>query len=253
MKVLIFGGTTEGRTLAEKLAGRVSVAVSVATGLGAEELSGIPGITVLTGRKDASAIAALLPGFDLCIDATHPYAAEATANIRAACTETGTPLYRLLRAESAGIRDSDRVIRVKSPAAAADFLAGTTGNILLTTGAKELAAFGVLPKERLFARVLPTHESLSMCETLGLPHRNILALQGPFTQRMNEAMMEQYHIAWLVTKDSGKAGGFEEKRAAAENAGAKLLLIGRPEETETGESTDTILKIIEEKLRKETP
>lgn len=250
MNALIFGGTTEGRLLAEKLADRLPVTVSVATELGAEELSGIRNITVLTGRKDMDAMEALLIGFDLCIDATHPYAAQASANIRAACEKNGIPLYRLLRAESSEACDG-RIIQVNSPCAAADFLVKTEGNILLTTGAKELFAFAGLSKERLFARVLPTHESLTACETLGLPHKNILALQGPFTRKMNEAMMEQYHIRWLVTKDGGKAGGFAEKLAAAEKAGAGLILIGRPEK-ENGESIDTILGRIEKKLREET-
>lgn len=250
MNLLIFGGTTEGRLLAEKLAGKLPVTVSVATDLGAEELSGIENITVLTGRKDMDAIAALLDRFDLCIDATHPYAAQASAHIRAACEKTGTPLRRLLRAESRKAY-GDSVTRVDSPADAADFLAETEGNILLTTGAKELPAFAGLPKERLFARILPTHESLSACEALGLPHRNILALQGPFSRKMNEAMMEQYRIRWLVTKDGGKAGGFEEKLAAAESAGAGLVLIGRPDEQENGESIGAIIAFIENKLREE--
>src|SRR5699024_3653002 len=101
--------------------------------------------------------------------------------IRAACLGAGVPLYRLLRRESR----ADGAVPVDSCRRAADFLAGQEGNILLTTGAKELSAFGTIEKHRLFARVLPCRESLEACEKLGLPHRNILALQGPFTQKMN--------------------------------------------------------------------
>ena len=53
-------------------------------------------------------------------------------------------------------------------------------------------------------------------------------MQGPFTQELNEALLRQYHISTLVTKATGKAGGFWEKAAAAEAAGAALLVIGRP-------------------------
>ena len=95
MKLLIFGGTTEGRVLARRLAeAGAQVTVSVATAMGAEELADIPGLAVLTGRRDAVAMQALLQDFDLCIDATHPYAAEASANIRVACTAAGVPLRR---------------------------------------------------------------------------------------------------------------------------------------------------------------
>ena len=53
MKVLVFGGTTEGRLLARELSALgAQVTVSVATALGAEELRGVPPLTVCVGRKD---------------------------------------------------------------------------------------------------------------------------------------------------------------------------------------------------------
>ena len=107
-----------------------------------------------------------------------------------------------------------------------------------------------LPPERLYARVLPTHRALEACEALGLPHSHILALQGPFTQKMNEAMLEQYHIAWLVTKDGGGPGGFAEKAAAARAAGTRLLVVGRPEET--GEPLERVVALIRDRLEEET-
>ena len=244
MKLLIFGGTTEGRILAQR-AGElgVEVTVSVATELGAEELAGLDGARVLTGRLDRPRMEALLPGFDLCVDATHPYAKLATATIRAACESMGTPLLRLLRPASR----TEGTIPVSSCRAAAEFLADRPGNVLLATGAKELPAFGTLDKNRLYVRVLPTHEGLSACERLGLPHSHTLALQGPFSQKLNEAMLEQYQIAWLVTKDSGRAGGLGEKLSAARAVGAQTLLVERP--PDEGESLETILEKIKECLR----
>ena len=86
MKVLVFGGTTEGRLLARELSALgAQVTVSVATALGAEELRGVPTLTVCVGRKDTRQMREMLPGFAVCVDATHPYAAEASGNIRAAC------------------------------------------------------------------------------------------------------------------------------------------------------------------------
>ena len=74
-----------------------------------------------------------------------------------------------------------------------DILANTGGNILLTTGSKELSVFAGLDPQRIFARVLPTYDGINACEALGLPHRHILALQGPFSQKLNEAVLEQHH------------------------------------------------------------
>ena len=166
-RLLIFGGTTEGRLLAQALSQRgVSAAVSVATELGAEELSGLPGITPLAGRKTAEEMAVLLAGFDKCVDATHPYAREVSANIRSACRSAGVPLRRLLRRESQLPAGS---ILAGSPEEAAQFLQGQEGNILLAIGAKGLSAFSGLDPARLYPRVLPVEESLSACRRAGVP------------------------------------------------------------------------------------
>lgn len=245
MKIILFGGTTEGRLLAREMArAGHSVTVSVATRLGAEALGPFPHGEVLVGRLDRAGMAPFLRGYDLCIDATHPYAVEVTKNLQGACGDLGLPLRRLLRPESSG----EGCVQVASCAQAAAFLGEQPGNILLTTGSKELGAFSGLEPSRLFPRILPTHQGLSACEALGLPHRNILALQGPFTQKMNEAMLEQYHIRWLVTKDGGRAGGYEEKKRAAQALGVTLVLISRPPE-----DGSTLEELLEEFGKGETP
>ena len=130
---------------------------------------------------------------------------------------------------------------------AAEALAAEEGNLLLATGAKELAQFAAIPPERLYPRVLPTLESIAACEAANIPHRNIIAMQGPFSFALNQAMMEQFHIRWLVTKDGGAAGGFDEKAAAASAAGAQLVVIRRP--PEQGETASEVLKRCKEMIR----
>ena len=242
-RILVFGGTTEGRELAQALSVEkgVAVSVSVATPLGAEELAGLEGVPVLVGRLDQPAMEAVMASFDLCIDATHPYASEATRTIAAACEHTGTPLRRLLRAPGPW-ENGDDVVSVGSCAEAAAFLAQREGRVLLTTGSKELGAFAGLAAAdptRVYARVLPTHEALEACEALGLPHRNVLALQGPFSRAMNEAMLAQHGIAWLVTKDGGAPGGLGEKIAAARACSARTVLVARP--PDAGVAMDEVL------------
>ncbi len=243
MKILIFSGTADGRRLSRALAERgAEVTVCVATGYGTEAQGSCPGVTVLTGRKDADDMAALLPGYDLCIDATHPYALIVSQNVREACGKTKVPYRRLLRGACA----ADGAVMVSCAAEAAAYLADTEGKILLAIGSKELAAFSSLPPERLCPRVLPSHEALSACEALGVPHRNIIAMQGPFTRELNAAMLRQTGARFLVSKDGGAAGGFPEKAEAAREAGAALILIRRPEEN--GESYEEILSNCEEML-----
>ena len=134
-----------------------------------------------------------------------------------------------------------------SAAHAAGFLARTQGNVLLATGAKELSAFAVLEPARLFPRVLPTREGIAACEGADIPHKNIIAMQGPFSYALNRALMEQFAIRFLVTKDGGAAGGFEEKARAAQDTGAQLIVIRRP--AEQGETAEQILTHCKEMLQ----
>ena len=233
MRAVVFSGTTEGRIFSRQLAQLgADVLVSVATPLGSEEQGSFAGITVHCGRLTPDEMAALVQGADLCVDATHPYAVDATRNIRTACRTAGVEYHRLLRAQSPLPAGS---MVLQSAAHVADFLAQTQGNVLLATGAKELPAFAQLAPERLYPRVLPTLDGIAACEAAHIPHKNILALQGPFS------------IRFLVTKDGGAAGGFAEKAQAAADTGVQLIVIRRP--AETGETADQILTRCREVLK----
>lgn len=233
-KICIFGGTTEGRKLAEFLSGQpCDVMVCVATDYGQTLLPEAEHVSVSARRLPVGEIVSLLTEkrFDLVIDATHPYAQSITKSIARACRETGTPRWRLLRGAS-GVSPEHTYVETVSDAAA--FLSGTEGNILLTTGSKELAGFSQLPgfSERVWARVLPLQSSLDACAQAGLPASHIFAMQGPFSEAMNTAMLRTIGAQYLVTKDGGAPGGFEEKESAAKSAGARLVVIGRPPEEE---------------------
>jgi len=229
-KILIFGGTTEGRELAAFLERcGVRAHVCVATDYGAELLEREQTHhTVHAGRIDAEGMKALIRAEDISIviDATHPYARDVSANIAGACDETGCRRIRLLRAGSGAHRHVDSVQE------AARLLAETEGNVLVSTGSKELAAFTEIPgyESRVFARVLSTPESVQAAAALGFTGRNLIAMQGPFSTEMNVAQLRAVHARYLVTKESGRAGGFPEKEEAARIAGAELIVIGRPQE-----------------------
>lgn len=201
MNVVVFSGTTEGRELSRRLAALgIEVTVSVATPLGQEEQGSTPSVTVRCGRLLPDEMAALLGDAALCIDATHPYAVEATRNIKTAA-ESGVGYLRLLRPASPL---PENCLVFESAKRAAEALAAKEGNLLLATGAKELAQFAAIPPERLYPRVLPTLESIAACEAANIPHRNIIAMQGPFSFALNQAMMEQFHIRWLVTRTAAQ-------------------------------------------------
>lgn len=261
-RLLLFAGTTEGRLLAgwmkaEGIGGIVSAATEYGAELLKQELGDCKEIQVVCGRLDSEEIKALIrrEGITLAADATHPYAREATANIRKACEELKIPFLRCLREQ--GMEDNGsghsegRILCFDSAEEAARWLNGQEGNILVTTGSKELSAYCGLLKDRnrMFARVLPMEESIRLCRGLGIEGRHIIAMQGPFSVEMNRVQLREYQCRFLVTKDGGRAGGFLEKMEAARLEGAVLAVIRRPDEGGLG--LEAVKREIKERMRDE--
>lgn len=227
MKLVIFSGTSEGHALCRFVSACGGNAdVYVATDYGAAVMEPMNGITVHEGRLDAATMAGTLDADMLVVDATHPYAAEVSQNLHTACARTGAEYVRLLRPVLAG----EDVVTVPDTAAAAEWLSEHRGRALLTTGSKELAVFTAVEgyQERLFARILPDAGTLQKCLDLGFPAAHMIAMQGPFSHELNTALLRQTRADILVTKDTGKAGGFAEKLSAAREVGATVLMIARP-------------------------
>jgi precorrin-6Y C5,15-methyltransferase (decarboxylating) len=168
-------------------------------------------------------------GCSCVIDATHPYAAVITGKIKTACEETGVEYVRLIRTEG---RRNDDIIIVPDVKSAVEFLNGTEGNILVTTGSKELEKYTAIKdyQNRVFARVLSMPDASRSCAEIGFQGRNLFCMQGPFCEELNFGLLKQVDAKYLVTKDSGEPGGFEEKIRAAGRAGAKIVLVSRPDE-----------------------
>lgn len=241
-KLCVFAGTTEGRELVEFLCTQaVSVTACVATEYGETLLSPRENLTISAQRLTREEMEALFSreNFDMVIDATHPYASVVTENIAAACEKAGVRYQRLLRS---GCKAGEDAVFVPDIPAAVDYLNRTEGPILLTTGSKELAKYTGLYDfaNRVYARVLPMEDSLRLCQSAGLKPAHILAMQGPFSVDMNVAMLKSLGAKYLVTKDSGTTGGFDEKITAARAANATLVVIGRPPQREGLSLPETI-------------
>jgi precorrin-6x reductase len=227
-RVVIFGGTTEGRLLAEWCSAHGTAALyCAATELGALSL---PAVTARTGRLDLEGMTALLRREKplLVLDATHPYAAEASGTIAAAAARTGIRRLRVLREES----DTEGCRRFTNEDDLVAWLSQTGGMIFAATGLKEARIFTRLPgfAERVYFRLLPGVEGLAACLDLGYPAKNLILMYGPFSRELNRALFAAANAAILVTKDSGDAGGFPEKMAAAADLGMQVALIARPPE-----------------------
>ena len=266
--VLIFGGTTEGRVLAEAAVnGGAHVVLSVATDYGEEVLEDIQdmeGIDIHKGHLDTGKMISLIDDVKPCVvfDATHPYAEEVTASVSAAAAAAGVKYVRIRRdigaqaADPAGsaapvpdvkaapdtpdISDISTgaaggaadIIYVPDVSAAAAVLNRTAARAFITTGSRGAAAFGRVKdaENRLTIRVLPSEEAVKLCREAGFKGKNIICMQGPFSAELNEAMFRAAGAEILVTKSSGKTGGFPEKTEAARRLGMKVIVITPPED-----------------------
>ena len=241
-ELLIFGGTTEGRELADFCEeSSIPAVVSVATTLGAQLL---PHSTeVLCGRMDAAMIENLLEarGFSAVIDATHPFAHEATENIRRACAACGVSYYRLLRKKcditGETVPDMEHLV---------DVLNAFDGNILSTLGSKSLPSLTRVSdyETRLWVRLIPTPDILDDCEKLGFDRTHVLLRKPPFSVADHLRDIRQSGAGLLVTKESGAAGGYPEKAEASAKAGIRMLTLLRPKDE--GYSLEEIQKMLRE-------
>lgn len=283
-RIVIFAGTTEGRKLSEWLSeNKIFHDVCVATEYGeqildsdkllqySEETDGgrlIKYADIHKGRLDLEQMEKFIKerNAETVVDATHPFAKEATENIKKAAENSGAAYLRLDRCAEgsdeneeqkydysvnsdkgmeadAMKKDYEEIYFYNSTEDCIEALKNTEGNILLTTGSKELPKYAEEKglKDRLIVRVLPGIESIEICEKCGIQGKNIIAMQGPFSKEMNLALIRSYDIKVMVTKDSGKAGGFDEKKEAAEEAGIPLYVIGRPDNS-AGMSFEEVCK-----------
>lgn len=260
-KILVFGGTTEGRILTEYLVRmHIDHEVSVATEYGRDILSDIDKDNLLVGRKDEDEIKKVIAdgGFNLVIDATHPFATMASGQIKRACDEQGVTYLRLQRdtanktSHEQDIEGKSEIVYVDNLQDAIEHLNRLSGNILLLTGSKNLneIAQSISDIKRLYARVLPNEESIKKCTEAGLLGRQIIAMQGPFSKDMNIATIREVDARAILTKESGRTGGFDEKIEAAYSCGIKAIVIRNPESMDhsvSGYNMEEILAIIARK------
>lgn len=250
-KICVFAGTTEGRQLVKNISDNgMNVTACVATEYGEVLIEKCDNITIHTGRLDTKQMIEYFNThqFDVIIDATHPFAAIVTDNLINATQFCNIEYVRLLR-DSLQSEYGQYFNTIKD---AVQYLSTKQGNILLTTGSKELCEFSCISNytERIYPRVLPLDSSLDLCKSCGYKQSHIIAMQGPFTEEMNLAMIKMFDIKYLVTKESGVTGGFIEKINAAEKSRIECIIIGRPPQVD-GFTYNEILQKLNIEVKKD--
>ncbi|MGV8892194.1 MAG: precorrin-3B C(17)-methyltransferase [Burkholderiaceae bacterium] len=231
--VWVFSGTSDGNALATELAGQgYPVVVSAATEYGATvALEHCPNVTVWAGLQGVEARKQALTSAkaSVLLDATHPYANHMSEQLIGLSRTLGIPY---LRYERPSTIDPECSALFDSVAQAAEHAIAIGKRIFLTTGSKDLATFLQAPGaagREWFVRVTPEPEFIQRAIDSGVPRSHICAMQGPFSQAFNTALWQDWNIDCVITKDSGDAGGYRAKVAAAQTLDIPLLVIKRPQ------------------------
>ncbi len=252
--LFIFAGTSEGRILCEKLSqDGFDCTVSTATEYGASLLPKSENLTLLQGRLNHEEMASLFSQkkYDFIIDATHPFATKVSEEIKKACEMTKNHYIRLARKTDTEKLSGENILLFESLKEAASYLQKSDGKIFVTTGSKELSELTkiISEKDRLIVRVMPSIESIKICNDCGIVQKQIIAMQGPFSQKANEVQFAESGAVFLLTKETGGAGGFFQKISAAQKLGMKIAVIKNPENTEKKASEGEIYQNLDEILQ----
>jgi precorrin-6A/cobalt-precorrin-6A reductase len=244
------GGTKDARDLVSALRAAfpdTGILATAVSDYGAALLQSSGECTVLQGACNSDLLAALIAGrgVKVLVDATHPFAARASAEAEKAAAMAGIPCLRYSRPAS-GVETGEGVFFADDFVSAAIMAARLGSRLFLTIGTRHLGEFmAALPAgKEVVARVLPDAGSINRCRELGLSPASIVAVQGPVSRELNRAMFWQYGAEVVVAKESGEEGGTGGKAAAAKELGIPLVIIRRPA-GKTGLTKSEIIRELE--------
>ena len=223
MRVLILGGTMEARQLAERLARRCDLAVTLSLA-GRTVAPALPPVPVRVGGfGGAQGLADYLRDqkIDVLIDATHPYAVTISSNAAAAAPRARVALLALRRPAWTPIA-GDRWIEVGDVAGAVQALGDMPRCVFLALGRKEIAPFADAPQHSYLVRSVEP-----VTPPLKVPHAVYVTARGPFAEADERAVLERHRIDIIVAKNSGGPATYG-KIAAARALSLPVILLRRP-------------------------
>lgn len=221
--IWLIGGTGISREVSKLLQEKnIGHIVTVATEYGKKLYRDVD---VRMGRLDTQGMATFIEenNIKLVVDATHPYAVDVSKNSIKAAEKKSIRHVRLER-EMYNYKDGKKYNTYEE---VVEYLNDKKGNVLVTTGSNNISQFGN-DLTRYYFRILPVEVSIQKAIEVGISPKNIIGIQGPFTTEFNRAIIKNYSIKYLITKESGSEGGEIEKIEASVLEDVEILVIKRP-------------------------
>jgi precorrin-6A/cobalt-precorrin-6A reductase len=237
-RVLILGGTAEARQLAQELAGRGDLAVTLSLA-GRTATPAPQGVPVRVGGFGGSkGLAQYLAAerINVLIDATHPYAATMSEGAARAAELIDVRLLALRRPSWVAV-EGDRWIEVADVQGAVSALGKKARHVFLALGRQELAPFRQAPQHHYLIRSVDP-----VSPPLAVPHATYVTARGPFREADDRALLRKHRINVIVCKNSGGPASYS-KIAAARALGIDVVMITRPKlpDMPAVESVDAVL------------
>ncbi|MGO9388108.1 MAG: precorrin-6A reductase [Methanobacterium sp.] len=259
MKIMIMAGTTEGVKIINMISSleNTYIIATTVTKEGGKLAKSAGAHEVVSEALNEEAIDKIIKTkkINLLIDATHPFAEDATRNAIKASNDTGIKYLRFER-PSINFLKNDLIHTVSSfedvTSKVLEIIGSDNHRIFHLAGVMTLHYLTqVLNPDNIVTRVLPSVYSIEKCLDLGLPSENIIAMQGIFSKEFNRILMQEYNIHIMITKESGDEGGTTAKIEAALELGIPVVMVMRPIVSEINNKTifnninDLLQKIIQ--------
>jgi precorrin-6A/cobalt-precorrin-6A reductase len=222
-RVLILGGTAEARLLAERLAARADLHVTLSLAGRTASPAKQPVPVRIGGFGGVAGLANYLTKehVDVLIDATHPYASIISANADAAARGANVPLVAVRRPAWRAVA-GDRWVEVGDVREAVRALGDKPRRVFVALGRNEIAALVDAPQHHYLIRSVDPVDP-----PLRLPHATYVTGRGPFTEAQDRALLTERHIDAVMTKNSGGNATYG-KIAAARTLGIEVVMLRRP-------------------------
>ena len=228
--IWVIGGTKDSRDFLEKfLKYESNIIVSTATEYGAKLIENLP-VKTSSENMDKEAMLKFVESNKITkvIDTSHPYAFEVSKNAMDVAEEKNIQYFRFER-EKVDIlpkkyKNFEKIENLIK------YIENLEGNILVTLGSNNVPLFKDLKNlPNIYFRILSRWDMVKRCEDNNILPKNIIAMQGPFTENLNTAMMEQFNIKYLITKKAGDTGGEREKVSACDKLDVEIIYLDKKE------------------------